>query len=171
MPKQCRHIWSTRCRHWRRVDPCATTKRLGQGRSETTSSPLHFPRRRRQRRYLQNKQKRSKQVFLYFQSGCSSFKSAKSGAGRVDSWIGIFPPPISFLQRWCCPPPPWLWDRCPSKLWFSAPSSLSSALPAHFLIVSVMSYWRREDAAVGLLMEVVTRPKDWCLLPSAGVSK
>ncbi|KAJ6866024.1 hypothetical protein NC652_037525 [Populus alba x Populus x berolinensis] len=47
----------------------------------------------------------------------SSFRSTKSGAERctrrqqtrrVDGWIGNFPPPISFLQWRCCPPPPWL---------------------------------------------------------------
>jgi len=107
--------------------------------------------------------------FLCFQSGFSPFRSAKSGAGlctrrqqtsRVDGWIDNFPPPISFLPRRCCPPLPWLWDRRPSKLRFSAPSSLSSGLASHFLVVSVMSCWRGDDAAVGRLM-VVGRERVW----------
>jgi hypothetical protein len=43
-------------------------------------------------------------------------------------------------------------DRRPSKFWFSPPSLLSFGLPSHFLIVSVMSCWRRDDAAAGRLM-------------------
>ena len=80
-------------------------------------------------------------------------------ARRVDGWIGNFPPPISFLQRRCCPPLPWLRDRRQSKLRFSAPSSLSFGLPSHFLIVFVTSCWRREDV-VGLLMVVGRERED-----------
>jgi len=72
---------------WRRVSHARPRKDRLQGRSEIASSPLHLPRRRRQRRYLQ-KQPKTQQAsllqlfFLCFQSGFSSFRSANSGAGR-----------------------------------------------------------------------------------------
>ena len=86
------------------------------------------------------------------ESGAGRYTRRRRQAGRVDGRISNFPLPPSFLHRRCRPPLPRLGDRHP---WVSVFCSLLLffSLPSHFLIVSVMSCWRR-DAAIGRLMVV-----------------